>query len=184
MGTIPPGEHLSPFEAQRRIHELFAQETRHHVIQSILGHPAKLVSLSELSYYSQKSESAVLDQLSELSEQGLVRTYELTESQTRRDLPGTFYGFTGRGVLLLERFDYLRGIPMLEAIHENTTKTEQIRRHEAAPRPSLPDAVASALGCGSDGSDPGTGHREKAVLAALLGEALPEDGSVSIRDLF
>lgn len=184
MGTIPPGEHLSPFEAQRRIHELFAQETRHHIIQSILGHPAKLASLSELSYYSQKSESAVLDQLAELSEQGLITTYELTESQTRRDLPGTFYGFTERGVLLLERFDYLRGSPMLEAIHDSITKTEQIRRHEEAPRPDLPDAVVTALGCGPEGGDPGTEIGANAVLAAILGDRLPEDGSVSIRELF
>jgi hypothetical protein len=41
-----------------------------------------------------------------------------------------FYGFTERGV---------------EVLHENTRKTEKVERHESAPRPELPDAVADAL---------------------------------------
>jgi DNA-binding transcriptional MocR family regulator len=145
MEKIPPGEHLSPFETQRKIHELFAQETRHRILQTVLGHPAHLPSLAELAYYSQKSESAVLDQLDELIEYDLVATYTLQEGRGSRDLPGTFYGPTERGVLMFGKFGYLQGVPMLRAVHDATAKTERIRRHESAPRPYLPPPVAHVL---------------------------------------
>lgn len=176
MSDIPPGEHLSPFETQRELHAVFAQETRHRIIQTILGHPAHLPSLAELAYYSQKSESAVLDQLAELEEFGLTTTYDLEASQRKRNLPGTFYGFTERGVLLLDRFEYLRGAQMLQAVHEQTAKTERIRRHEDAPRPELPETVASMLergGSEGDGSE----------LAAALGESITGETD-SLRELF
>ena len=173
MDEIPPGEHLSPFETQRELHAAFAQETRHRIIQTVLGHPEHLPSLAELAYYCQKSESAVIDQLGELSELGLVARYELDESQQQRDLPGTFYGFTERGVLILGRFEYLRGRPMLAAVHEQTAKTERIRRHEAAPRPALPDAVTAALEAE---------HTDENEMAAAVGTAM-EDAD-SFRELF
>ncbi|WP_201289168.1 winged helix-turn-helix domain-containing protein [Halovenus carboxidivorans] len=172
MEEIPPGEHLSPFESQRQLHAVFAQETRHRIIQTILGHPAHLPSLAELAYYTQKSESAVLDQLGQLEEFGLVETYDLDEGRHRRDLPGTFYGFTERGVLLLDRFEYLRGIPMLQAVHEQTAKTERIRRHEDAPRPDLPEPVAAGLEAEDD-----------AAPGAELSRALAAETD-SLRDLF
>lgn len=176
MDEIPPGEHLSPFETQRELHAVFAQETRHRIIQTILGHPSSLPSLAELAYYSQKSESAVLDQLAELREFGLVESYDLEASQRKRNLPGTFYGFTERGVLLLDRFEYLRGRPMLQAVHERTAKTKRIRRHEDAPRPELPEAVTRMLESG--GSD-GDGSE----LAAALSESITGD-TESLRELF
>lgn len=212
MAKTPPGEHLSPFEAQRQIHELFAQETRHHIIHSILGHPSHLPSLSELAYYSQKSESAVIDQLDVLEKQGLVTTYVLEESHSKRDLPGTFYGLTNRGVRTLAKFNYIRGVPMLQAIHENTIKTEQIRRHEAAPRPDLPTPIANALGSGPDNGDeegdaddhPGKGKAKgsngkgkgqegdqpdlqagsEELLAAVFKDGTIAEETDSIRDLF
>ena len=155
MNKVPPGEHLSPFEAQRTIHELLAQETRFRIIQTILGHTEHLPPLAELAYYSQKSESAVIDQLDVLEEHSFVTTYELSESQGKRDLPGTFYGLTERGVRLLEKYDYIQGLPMLRAVHENTIKTAKIRRHEQAPRPALPETVADWLGA-TAGATPGT----------------------------
>ena len=175
MDEIPPGEHLSPFETQRELHAVFAQETRHRIIQTVLGHPSYLPSLAELAYYTQKSESAVLDQLAELQEFGLVETYDLEASQRKRNLPGTFYGFTERGGLLLDRFAYLRGSPMLQAVHEQTAKTERIRRHEEAPRPDLPATVLSMLESGGSDGD-------RTELAAALGSLAGE--SNSLRELF
>jgi DNA-binding transcriptional MocR family regulator len=176
MDEIPPGEHLSPFETQRELHAVFAQETRHRIIQTVLGHPDYLPSLAELAYYSQKSESAVLDQLAELEEFGLVTTYELEASQRKRNLPGTFYGFTERGVLLLDRFEYLSGSPMLQAIHEQTAKTKRIRRHESAPRPDLPEPVAELLAGGGS-------EENGSELAAALSESITDDTD-SLRELF
>lgn len=176
MNAIPPGEHLSPFETQRELHAVFAQETRHRIIQTILGHPSSLPSLAELAYYSQKSESAVLDQLAELEEFGLVERYGLDSGRGKRDRPGTFYGFTERGVLLLDRFEYLRGSPMLQAVHEQTAKTERIRRHEDAPRPDLPETVESML-------DSGGSEGDGSELAATVSESITGETN-SLRELF
>ena len=49
------------------------------------------------------------------------------------------------GVEVLHDYKYLRGLPVARALYENTRKTEKIERHESAPRPELPDAVANAL---------------------------------------
>lgn len=46
---------------------------------------------------------------------------------------------------MLDEFKYLRGVPVLRAVHENTLESERIRRHEGSPRPDLPTAVADAL---------------------------------------
>ena len=177
MEKIPPGEALSPFETQRKIHELFAQETRHRILQTVLGHPAHLPSLAELAYYSQKSESAVLDQLDELIEYDLVATYTLEEGRGSRDLPGTFYGPTERGVLMFERFGYLRGAAMLRTVHEETAKTERIRRHESAPRPYPPRTVTHALARATRGMD-------SAVDPARAFTATTGDGASNPRELF
>lgn len=179
MATIPPGEYLSPFETQRRIHELFAQETRHRILLTIMGHPAHLPSLAELAYYTQKSESAVLDQLAQFEERGIVTSYSHDAGKDAYDLPGTFYGLTERGVLTLGKFDYLRGVPVLRAMHDATAKTEQIRRHEDAPRPDLPAAVREALGLGDSG--PGF---EGPELAGELARASVQGDEQRLRELF
>ncbi|MFC7197792.1 hypothetical protein ACFQL4_29265 [Halosimplex aquaticum] len=56
-----------------------------------------------------------------------------------------FYGFTERGAEVLHDYKYLRGLPVARALYESTRKTEKIERHESAPRPELPEAVAEAL---------------------------------------
>ncbi len=145
MSETPPATQASPFEAQREIHELLSQETRHHILQTILGHPTHLVSLTELGYYIQKSESAILDQLDVLSERELIAAYIAEENEGKRDQPSKFYGLTKRGVEVLNEFKYLRGIPVLRAVHDNTVKPERIQRHEDATRPELPNAVVNAL---------------------------------------
>lgn len=43
------------FGQQQQIHELLSQETRHHIIQTILGHPSYLPSITEFGYYISKS---------------------------------------------------------------------------------------------------------------------------------
>ena len=145
MSETPPATPSSPFEAQREVHELLSQETRHHILQAILGHPTHLLSLTELGYYIQKSESAILDQLDVLSNQELITTYIAEENEGKRDQPSKFYGLTERGIEVLDEFKYLRGVPVLRAVHDNTVKPERIQRHENAPRPELPDVVADAL---------------------------------------
>ena len=92
-----------------------------------------------------KSQAAIKDQLETLIDAGLLTRYTYGPSEGKRDLPAQFYGFTERGVEVLHDYKYLRGLPVARALYENTRKTEKIERHESAPRPELPDAVAAAL---------------------------------------
>ncbi|RLM56882.1 ArsR family transcriptional regulator, partial [Halorubrum sp. Atlit-26R] len=52
-----------PFAEQRRLFTLLSQDTRHLIIQELLGHPAHLMSLAELEYMTGKSQAAIKDQL-------------------------------------------------------------------------------------------------------------------------
>lgn len=134
-----------PFAEQQRLFKLLSQDTRHLIIQELLGHPAHLMSLAELEYMVGKSQAAIKDQLETLIEAGIMAQYTYEPSEETRDLPAQFYGFTEHGVDVLHDYKYLRGLPVARALYENTRKTEKIERHEAAPRPELPAAVAEAL---------------------------------------
>jgi hypothetical protein len=134
-----------PFAEQRRIFDLLSQETRHHIIQNILGHPAHLMSLAELDFMLPKSKAAIKAQLDNLIEADILALYPYEPSEGTRDLPSQFYGFTEHGVQILYDYKYLRGLPVARALYEKTRKARKIERHEAAPRPDLPSAVAEAL---------------------------------------
>ena len=153
----PPSKHSStgresgdgfavmPFEEQRQVHELLSQETRHHIIQTILGHPAFLPSITEFDYYISKSKPTIHEQLERLQNEGLIDAYELGREERKRDLPYRFYGLTEHGVEVLYEYKYLRGVPIMRAIADATEKPEKVQRHQNAPRPELPEPVANAL---------------------------------------
>lgn len=141
IGTADSG----PFAEQQRLFKLLSQDTRHLIIQELLGHPAHLMSLAELEYMTGKSQAAIKDQLETLIDAGILARYTYEPSEGKRDLPSQFYGFTRRGVEILHDYKYLRGLPVARALYENTRKTQKIGRHESAPRPELPTAVAEAL---------------------------------------
>ncbi len=140
-GTAESG----PFAEQQRLFKLLSQDTRHLIIQELLGHPTHLMSLAELEYMTGKSQAAIKDQLEVLIEAEILDCYTYEASEKKRDFPSKFYGFTERGVEILYDYKYLRGLPVARALYENTRKTEKVERHENAPRPALPDAVAEAL---------------------------------------
>lgn len=142
--TVPEGFE-DPFAEQRRMRELLAQETRHLIVQVILGHPAHLVSLAELDYMIPKNEAAILDQLERLREAGILAVYVHEPNASTRDLPSKFWGPTERGVEILYEHNFLRGVPVARAVYEETQKSERVLRHEGAPRPDLPDPVTEAL---------------------------------------
>lgn len=133
------------FAEQQRMRELLSQETRHLIIQLILGHPAHLVSLAELDYMIPKNEAAILDQLETLREAGILDVYVHEPNASTRNLPSKFWGPTERGVEILYEHNFLRGVPIARAVYEETQKSERVVRHEDAPRPDLPEAVAEAL---------------------------------------
>ena len=145
MGDSSSASKGRPFEEQRRIFELLSQETRHLIIQYVLGHPEHLASLDELDYMIPKSKAAINDQLDNLVEAGILGLYRYEPSEDKRDLPSKFYGLTERGIEVLHEYNYLRGVLMARALYENTRKSEKIERHENAPRPDLLAEVRSAF---------------------------------------
>lgn len=145
MSDAPAADDGGPFEEQRRIYELLSQETRHLVLQYVLGHPSHLPSLDELAHMMPKNKAAIRDQLEVLAEAGILERYEYPPNENSRDLPSQFYGPTEYGVDVLAEYNYLRGLPVARAIYDNTRLSEKARRHRDAPRPDLPPAVEGAL---------------------------------------
>ncbi|UHQ95016.1 hypothetical protein [Haloterrigena alkaliphila] len=145
MSDAPAAEDIGPFEEQRQIYELLSQETRHLILQHILGHPDHLPSLDGLAYLMPKNKAAIRDQLQVLDEAGLLDRYDHPSNENSRDLPSQFYGLTERGVTVLDEYNYLRGLPVARAVYDNTRLSEKAQRHRDAPRPELPASVARAL---------------------------------------
>jgi DNA-binding HxlR family transcriptional regulator len=145
MSDSSSATRAGPFEEQRRIFELLSQETRHLVVQFVLGHPKHLASLDELNHMIPKSKAAISDQLDTLVQSGILNLYRHEPSEEKRDLPSKFYGLTEYGVETLYEYNYLRGVPAAQALYKNTRKSEKIERHQEAPRPDLPQSVREAL---------------------------------------
>lgn len=162
-----------PFEEQRQMYDLLSQETRHLILQHVLGHPAHLPSLDELAYLIPKNKAAIRDQLHVLADEGVVERFEHPPNEGSRDLPSQFYGLTAFGVEVLSEYNYLRGLPVARAIHENTRLSEKAQRHRDAPRPDLPAAVRRALTI-DETSDDSASDR----LLAYVREHADETGSV------
>lgn len=150
MSERSRGGKTDPFEEQRRMYDLLSQETRHLILQNILGHPEHLVSLDELDYMIPKSKGAIGDQLDNLIEAGILAEYYSESNDGKRDLPTQFYGCTEYGVGILDEYNYLQGLPVARALYDNTRKSDKIRRHENASRPDLPETVRTALSLSSE----------------------------------
>jgi DNA-binding PadR family transcriptional regulator len=136
----------NPLDQQREVMDLLSQETRHQIIQVILGHPAHLPSADELDYFiADKTKKSITDQLDRLQNAGIIEEYTSESNRSTRGLPWKFYGPTDHGIDVLGEFNYLRGVPMARAIIKKTRTTEKIDRHMQAPRPSLPPAIQDAL---------------------------------------
>ncbi len=136
----------NPLERQRELMALLSQETRHSVIQTLLGHPALLASADEINYFiPSKSKKTVQEQLDVLVESRILAVYEHPPNKETRGLPWKFYGLTEYGTDILGDFKYLKGVPMARAVHEKTRKPEKIERHETAPRPPLPEPIRESF---------------------------------------
>ncbi|MFP8951787.1 hypothetical protein ACLI4Z_02270 [Natrialbaceae archaeon A-arb3/5] len=175
----------APYEAQRTVQRYLSQETRHNLLQVILGHPHHLVSVTEFDYYVPKSRSTISEQLSNLADHEIVAKYHHEPNAERRDVPADFWGLTAFGVGLLEEYNYLRGQPLMRAAHDATHKTETVRRHEGASRPSLPEAVSGPLEYDEpDRAEPLPSETSIAELRAetFYADAAPADPAVLNED--
>lgn len=155
MSDTPAANDDGPFEEQRQVYELLSQETRHQILQFILGHPEHLPSLDELAYMIPKNKAGIREQLQILVENGIIERYEYPENESSRDLPSQFYGLTDNGIEVLSEYNYLRGLPIARALYENTRLSEKAQRHLDSPRPTLPETVQKALSIEetNDGAD-------------------------------
>lgn len=136
----------NPLERQRELMELLSQETRHSIIQALVGHPKILASAAEINYFiPSKSKKTVEEQLDVLVEADIIAIYEYPPNKETRGLPWKFYGCTEYGADILGEFNYLKGVPIARAVHKKTRKPEKIERHETAPRPPLPEPVRATF---------------------------------------
>ena len=136
----------NPLERQRELMELLSQETRHSIIQALLGHPAVLASADEINHFiPSKAKKTVQEQLEVLVDAEILAIYDYPPNKDKRGLPWKFYGFTEHGADVLGDFNYLKGVPMARAVHQKTRKPEKIERHETAPRPPLPESVRATF---------------------------------------
>lgn len=150
MTDAPPrtdaDEGENPLERQRELMKLLSQETRHSIIQTLLGHPSHLASAAEINHFvANKSKKTVDEQLAMLVEADILSVYEYPPNRDRRGLPWKFFGFSEYGIDVLGDFNYLRGVPIARAVYQKTRTTEQIDRHQNAPRPPLATAVREAF---------------------------------------
>lgn len=132
-------------DEQRKIHDLLTQETRHLILQFVLGHPKHLPSFDELAYMISKDKSEIRDQLDFLIEHGILMCYQHPPNEDERDLPSRFYGLTEHGVKISHEYNYLRGQPIALTLYDNTRLSETAQRHLDAPRPTLPEPVTDAM---------------------------------------
>ncbi|WP_246984078.1 hypothetical protein [Halorientalis marina] len=67
----------NPLERQRELMELLSQETRHSIIQALLGHPEILASADEINHFiPSKSKKTVDEQLEVLVEAEILAIYD------------------------------------------------------------------------------------------------------------
>jgi DNA-binding HxlR family transcriptional regulator len=122
----------APYEVQQTVHRYLSQEMRHNILQVILGHPSHLVSTTEFPYYVPRSRSAISDQLADLTYHEIITKYH-HEPNTG---PHEFWGLTEFGIDLLHEYKYLRGLPILRAVHDTTRKPRRCnatRTHRTHP---------------------------------------------------
>jgi len=139
------GDDVMPFEKQRRAHRFLTQETRYHIIQAVLGHPAHLVTLDEVEYLVPKNRSTIREHLDRLADHHVMDKYVYDGDDAGTHDPREFWGLTSYGVGLLDEYGYLRYVPVLRALQDNLYYTQKIDRHRNALRPDLPADVARAF---------------------------------------
>jgi len=181
MSEVPAAKDGTPFEEQRQIYELLSQETRHLVLQYILGHPAHLLSLDEFAYLIPKNKAAIRDQLQVLEDADVIACYEHPPNEGTRGLPSQFYGLTEYGVAVLSEYNYLRGLPVARALYDNTRLSEKAERHLDAPRPDLPSNVDRALRI-EDG--PTDSDRVESFIRERQGDVPSVDDQVTLAKAF
>lgn len=133
-------------EEQQRLKELLTGEVRHSIIHIVLGHPEYLPSIEELDYFLTDVDLVdIRKQVGVFQDAGILTEYTLAEEDSQKDVPRTFFGVTEDGVEVLDKFNFLRGVPLNQAVIQATMTTDYIDTCLEAPRPDLPESVQEAF---------------------------------------
>ena len=96
-------------------------------------------SPTELDYYNpSKTKGTISGHTDKLVEAEVVMRVVIPQGERQRDYPDTFVTLTDKGYNLLQEHSVF--LPALETIkrdHERVEKTDQIRKYEFAPRPTV-----------------------------------------------
>jgi DNA-binding HxlR family transcriptional regulator len=132
-------------DADQSARQWLTDEPRYSIVMTVLGHPERLPSLTELDYYVDADRSAIRDALDALVKRGFLSRCEFTGNLRNPDDPTVFWGPTESGIRRFRAWGYLQYVPFVEELQEATVRTERVRQHRRARRPPLPEAVLAAF---------------------------------------
>lgn len=132
-------------DADQSARQWLTDEPRYSIVMTVLGHPERLPSLTELDYYVDADRSAIRDALDTLVERGFLSRCEFTGDPRNADDPTTFWGPTESGIRRFRAWGYLQYVPFVEELQEAMVRPERVRQHRRARRPPLPEAVLAAF---------------------------------------
>jgi len=154
----------TPLARQRAVRQFLTQETRYAIMMAVLGHPDHALSLDELDYLVPKNRSTIVEHLEKFDAHGILTQYRYDGERRDANDPRLFWGPTAAGVRLLDEYDYLRYLPVVQALFGSVFLTQHIERHRAAHRPPLPAVVTDTLTI--DPLDEGDAERVEQAVAA------------------
>lgn len=115
------------------------QVTRANLIQNILGHKWMMPSKKEIDYYNKTMSSGNLTgHLKKLEENNVVMRAIIPQGDRVRGNPSVFFTLTDEGYALLAQHSmFFPDIDSIREDHSRAEKTEEIKKCQQAPRPTV-----------------------------------------------
>lgn len=125
---------------------LIANETRHGIINAVLGHPTHVVAQVEFREMLSEPINKIQAQLQVLTENNILTQYQISDAeQQHKSHPKTFWGPTETGIRVFDAAELLIKVPVHRALYDQAEKTTRMRDLTGITRPSLPENIADAL---------------------------------------
>jgi DNA-binding HxlR family transcriptional regulator len=127
---------VEDLDSRREMLDVATQKTRFTLVQGILSHPQELPSLRELELLNPSlSRTTIHEHLEKLISAGVVERVENAETMNNPNQPSKFYRLTEEGKDVLAGTGLSDAADTLKHYYDQIQKTEEHKRHEAAPRP-------------------------------------------------
>lgn len=125
---------------------LIDDETRHGIINAILGHPTHVVAQIEFKEMLSDPINEIQTQLQVLTENNVLTQYRISDTeQQHKSHPKTFWGPTETGIRMFDAAELLIKVPVHRALYDQAEKTTRMHELTGITRPELPENVANAL---------------------------------------